>query len=537
MFKLAHNGNILLEVAKLNPPNAAFIVEALEQSPYADCEVDNDSINAFFKSDHPEKNLVVARKVDAQLSVEISEDKMAATAHLVTAKGGAKISIEQAKKVIIKAGVSRGYKQSFLEQVLQKQFELPSGTNANGVIARGRPPKDGKTAKLIPHVTTLRERLKQPKLREDGSVDMRDFGKLASVAPGTLLMSKQPATEGAQGFTVTGDAIEAKDGDSFELNAGDGTEISASNPLELVATIAGCPSDIQNGMRVDDVFTIGDVDVRSGHVDFNGSVIVTHNVSPGMKIKAQGDITVMGSVESGELISGGHIDIKQAAIGHLDHQNNDEGLTCRLVAQGDIHLAHGQYSYIEGNNIFIARQSNHCHIKAKSLFQVGADDAPKGKLIGGEILDAQMVIAGEIGSDSGAKMTIRLAHRGVEITAETDECLKALTQTSEQLNTLQQAIEKADNVKDAQKKQQLMTKIGATQMHYCEEAEALENKLSALELNLNGLLENTKLVANQALHQGVEIHIFDRKYKTTRSYPPCSASLVDNKIEIAFKTN
>ncbi|NOU52649.1 DUF342 domain-containing protein [Pseudoalteromonas sp. JBTF-M23] len=537
MFKLAHNGNILLEVAQLNPPNAAFIVEALEKSPYADCEVDHESIEAFFKSDHPEKHLVVAKKVDAQLSIEVSDDKMIATAHLVTAKGGAKISLEQAKKVIIKAGVSRGYKQAYLEQVLQKQFELPPGANTKGIIAKGRPPVDGQAAKLIPHVTTLRERLKQPKLREDGSVDMRDFGKLASVAPGTLLISKQPATPGKEGFTVTGDSIPAKDGDTFELTAGDGAEISASNPLELIATIAGCPSDIQNGMRVDDVFTIGDVDVRSGHVDFNGSVIVTHNVAPGMKVKAKGDITVMGSVESGELISGGHIDVKQAAIGHVDHQNNDQGLTCRLVAAGDIHVAHGQYSHLEANNVFIAKQSNHCAIKATSLVQVGADDAPKGKLIGGEILDAQMVIAGEIGSESGAKMTVRLAHRGIEITSETDECLKALTKTSEQLNTLQSAIEKADQVKDAEKKKQLMAKIGATQMHYCEEAEVLEKKMSELELNLNGLLENTKLVANQALHPGVEIHIFDRVYKTTRSYPPCSASLVENKIEIEFKTS
>ncbi|OHU86237.1 MULTISPECIES: DUF342 domain-containing protein [Pseudoalteromonas] len=537
MFKLAHNGNVLLDVAQLNPPNAAFIIEALERSPYADCEIDRDSIDAFFKSEFPEKQLVVAKKVDAQLTIELSDDKMTATAHLVTAKGGAMINLEKAKKAIINAGVSRGYKQAYLEKILQKQLELPAGSNAKGIIAQGRPPQDGQPAKLVAHVVTMRERLKQPKLREDGSVDMRDFGKLASVAPGTLLVSKQPPTPGKEGFTVVGDSIEAKEGDDFELTAGEGTEISASNPLELVASIAGCPSDIQNGMRVDDVFTIKDVDVRSGHVDFNGSVIVTHTVGPGMKVKAKGDITVMGSVESGELISGGHIDVKQAVIGHLDHQNNDQGLTCCLVAQGDIHIAHGQYSYLEANNVYIAKQSNHCTIKATQLVQIGADDNPRGKLIGGEVLDTQMLIAGEIGSESGAKMIVRLARHGVELTQETDECLKALSKTSAQLNTLQQTIEKADLLKDPEKKKQLMAKIGATQMHYCQEAEALEKKMSDMESQLNELLENSKLVANQALNPGVEIHIFDRVFKTTRSYPPCTAALVEGKIEIEFKTS
>ena len=67
------------------------------------------------------------------------------------------------------------------------------------------------------------------------------------------------------------------------------------------------PVEIANGMRVDDIFTIADVNVKSGHVDFEGSVIVTHNVEPGMRINAKGDITVMGTVESGNLSAAGNI--------------------------------------------------------------------------------------------------------------------------------------------------------------------------------------------------------------------------------------
>eukprot|EP01093_Parvamoeba_rugata_P009756 TRINITY_DN267_c0_g2_i1.p2 TRINITY_DN267_c0_g2~~TRINITY_DN267_c0_g2_i1.p2 ORF type:complete len:460 (-),score=130.20 TRINITY_DN267_c0_g2_i1:973-2352(-) len=459
---------------------------------------------------------------------------MLATGELTTAQGGKALALAQAKQQLIKAGVARGYKQAFLEQLLQQQFELPAGTTAKGILAKGRLPEDGKSSKLLPQVQTLKERLKTPKLREDGTVDMRDFGKLASVEPGTILVRQQPATPGKEGFTVKGDVLPAKAGESSPLVAGEGSEISKTNPLELISTIAGVPVEIKNGMRVDDIFTIGDVTVKSGHINFDGSVIVTHNIEPGMKVTAKGDITVMGTVESGELTAQGDITIKQGVIGH---QLDDKTLSCKIISSGNIHLSHAQYSYLAGNNIFIERQASHCAMKATGLLQIGQTDNPQGKLFGGEVLDAGMIIAGEIGNESGAKMFINMAASGQAITAETDECLKELAKTDEQLDTLQATIEKADLLKDAEKKKLLLAKIGATQNHYCQQAEQLEKRLSNLEQHLYGLLNNANLAVNKKLHSGVEIHIFDKVLKTNRSYPPCNVKLQGGKIEIEFKTS
>lgn len=534
MFKLAHNGNVLLDVIEHSPPSAAFIIEALEKSTFCECRIDHDAINAFFKEPNSERSLVVASKHDATLTVTISDDKMLATGELTTAQGGKALALAQAKQQLIKAGVARGYKQAFLEQLLQQQFELPAGTTAKGILAKGRLPEDGKSSKLLPQVKTLKERLKTPKLREDGTVDMRDFGKLASVEPGTILVRQQPATPGKEGFTVKGDVLPAKAGESSPLVAGEGSEISKTNPLELISTIAGVPVEIKNGMRVDDIFTIGDVTVKSGHINFDGSVIVTHNIEPGMKVTAKGDITVMGTVESGELTAQGDITIKQGVIGH---QLDDKTLSCKIISSGNIHLSHAQYSYLAGNNIFIERQASHCAMKATGLLQIGQTDNPQGKLFGGEVLDAGMIIAGEIGNESGAKMFINMAASGQAITAETDECLKELSKTDSQLDTLQATIEKADLLKDAEKKKLLLAKIGATQTHYCQQAEQLEKRLSNLEQHLYGLLNNANLAVNKTLHSGVEIHIFDKVLKTNRSYPPCNVKLQEGKIEIEFKTS
>ena len=51
MFKLAHNGKILMDIAEAAPPSESFILDALKQSPFAQCEIDHDNIKAYFKGD------------------------------------------------------------------------------------------------------------------------------------------------------------------------------------------------------------------------------------------------------------------------------------------------------------------------------------------------------------------------------------------------------------------------------------------------------------------------------------------------------
>lgn len=535
MFKLAHNGKILMDTAEAAPPSESFILDALKQSSFAQCEVDHDSIKAYFKGDQTERILPVAIKRDATFEVSVCEDKMQAIGNITTSRGGNAITLESAKKTLIDAGVTRGYKKVFLETLLKKQHLAQPGEKISEPLAIGMLPINGNPATLKLHVCTLKQRLKQPKLLEDGSVDMRDFGALASVMKGTVLATKIPATNGQDGFNVLGDTLAAQPGDTFELTAGDGTEISPNNPMQLIAKISGCPSEINNGMRVDDIFVIDEVSVKTGHIEFDGSVVVSKNVAPGMKIISKGDVTVLGSVESAQIYANGYIEVKQAAIGHLDQKTPEHSLTCKLVAKGNIEIAHGQYAYLEGNNINVYKQSNHCDLKAFDKITIGTGDKPNGKLIGGEVIDAQQVIAGEIGTPSGAKMNIFLARNGMALTKKNDECIKSLAQVEEQITALQQAVEKAEQLKDLEKKKVFMQKISVTQQHYCQQAEKLEKQLIDLDHHLHGMLDSAQLIANSALNSGVEIHIFDRMYKTQRAYPPCVAKLEDNQLKIDFK--
>lgn len=50
-------------------------------------------------------------------------------------------------------------------------------------------------------------------------------------------------------------------------------------------------------MRVDEVLSVKQVDIRHGHVMFEGSLLVTGDVMPGMRIKTSGDVVIGGFVE------------------------------------------------------------------------------------------------------------------------------------------------------------------------------------------------------------------------------------------------
>lgn len=535
MFKLTHEGNVLLDLTSDTlADNKAQLLAAFSASEFAQFQIDHKSLDQYFEDADPPPFVVVAKKVDASISVNISQDKMTAHLVIVSAQGGKSISLEQAKKAIIEAGVTRGFNQASLTKLLTMQTTQEAGSQFEGVVARGRFPIDGQPSVLIKEATTLKDRLQKPKLKPDGSVDMRDFGKLASVAQGELLMTKKPPTSGTDGFDVTGEILSAKAGENLELSAGEGTQINQDNPLQLIASTSGVPVEIGNGMRVDNVFTISDVSIKSGHIDFDGSVVVTHNVEPGMKVTAKGDINVMGSVESGQLTAGGNISITQGVIGHQQTDN----LSSRIIAKGTLQLSHAQYAYLEADNITISRQASHCQLNATGIIFVGQDESQTadGKLFGGKIINAQRVFAAEIGSDSGAKMQIQLAKQGDSLSEEISQLTETLATTDSQLHTLQQTLEKAEKIKDADKKQMLIAKITPTLLHLIEQSEQLSQSKACAEAHFDYLLSEAAINVTNKLNSGVEITIFDKATRTNRSYPPCKVSLEDGKVAINFTT-
>lgn len=534
MFKRNTENKIVLIIDDANPapPSADFVFAALANSPYANCFIYSDQVKLAFKQQNL-VDLVVAEQRDAQITVKLSDDKMSATAKIVCAWGGEIVSLDKAKQAIVEQKVTRGFKQAWLDDLLGKQFSANPGDEFEAVIAQGKSPVAGKDGYLEKHVATLGERIRSPKRNEDGSVDMRDFGKLASVTPDTLLMTHHFATLGQDGFNVIGETLKPVAGKECKLKAGSGTYLS-SNQTQLFAEISGVPIDENDGLRVDDIFTIADVDVKSGHIDFNGSVVITHNVSAGMKVIANGDITIMGSVESAELIATGNIEIKQGCVGH--QLKDGSSLSCVIQSKGNVHTKHAQYCAIQANNISIDTMASHCQLKAKNNLIIGDRDKRSGKLIGGKVLDAKTLVCAEIGTETGAHTIIMLDHSAVLLKQKVDDIFKKVTDSQQQIEKLEDEFNKALNIEDAAQQQELLMQISDKQTHLEQLVELLPLKAAKLESAIATLNKYCYLDVLGAMHSNVELHIFTKVLKTNRSYPPLIARLVDNKIALDFKT-
>ncbi|SFD03148.1 DUF342 domain-containing protein [Pseudoalteromonas denitrificans] len=536
MFKLISNNQVQLIIDNDYPFPASsdFILQALNASAYCEFEIHEDEIKEFIKNHNESIELIVATKKDATLEIEIAEDKMSAEGILITPQGGKLVDLDSAKAMLIKAGITRGYKQVYLEKLLQQQLNQPAGTKCTGVLASGKQPEAGRDATLEKKVSTLSDRLRKPKLLEDGRVDMLDFGKLASVKPGTILLTKIFETAGKDGYTITGDTIKAKPGQTTKLVAGEGTEIKSNKPNELIAIQSGVPIEINNGMRVDDIYSVESVSVKTGHIDFDGSVLITKNIEPNMKVNAKGNICVLGTVESAELIATGDITIKQGVIGHQNKDN--EYLSCKISCHGELELGHAQYTFLKAKNIHIERLASHCHLKAKNLINVGNKDHPMGKLIGGKVLDARRIKLGELGCESGAKIELHLIQDAFKLKDSNEKLLQQQVKTEQHLVELQEALEKVENTKASEQKEALFNKITATHHHWIVQAEKISEKSALFEEYLHQLLEAAEIEVNQKLYPGVELHLFDKVLKTKRIYAPCQMKLREGKIKIDFKT-
>ncbi|WP_354668614.1 FapA family protein [Pseudoalteromonas sp. C2R02] len=536
MFKLNSNNQVQLVINNEFPfpPSTDYVLEALSTSAFCEFEVHKKDILQFLKDKNHNTTLIVATKRDAQLTIEISDDKMTAQGTLITPQGGKMLDLESAKALIVKSGVSRGYKQAYLEQLLQHQLEQPSGTKFIEPIAKGQQAEQGENAKLEKKVTTLAERINTPKKLENGRVDMLDFGKVASVTPGTLLIEKTPETSGKDGFTVSGETLKAVPGKTIKLVAGEGTEIKENKPNELISVLAGVPIEIKNGMRVDDIYSVESVSVKTGHIDFDGSILITQNIEPNMKVTAKGDITVLGTVESSILNATGNITIKQGVIGH-QLANKDE-LSCTISCKGDLEISHAQYALLQAKNIYIERLSNHCNLKAKNQILIGNKNKPLGKLIGGKVLDARKIKVGEIGCESGAKIELHLIQDAFKLKENTEKLLHKQVETEQHLTELQEALDKIESSKASEQKEALFNKITSTHHHWVTQAEKIHEKTALFEEYLHQLLEAAELDVSQQVYPGIELHLFDKVLQTKRCYGPCKMKLHEGKIKIDFKT-
>ncbi|ERB63514.1 hypothetical protein N779_20385 [Vibrio coralliilyticus OCN008] len=138
---------------------------------------------------------------------------------------------------------------------------------------------------------------------------MLDLGETVTVEAKARLMKRIPATKGTPGITVQGKPIPPKPGNDAMLKESKGSEISPEDPNLLVAAVSGMPMIKERTVEVEDALCLPAIGVATGHVKFKGNVIVTGNIESDMMVRATGNLTVGGFIESADVQAQGDIDV------------------------------------------------------------------------------------------------------------------------------------------------------------------------------------------------------------------------------------
>lgn len=279
-----------------------------------------------------------------------------------------------------------GSKKFMITDAAALRAALPSVARGNPFLfAQGIKPIDPKQGRIeCAFESKLAEKIW---LAEDGSVDFRRSRDTNNVKAGDLLATVIPPEPGVAGQDVFGVIIKAQTGREVRIICGKNVRLSPDGKTAYAET-DGYAKRVQSKIAVDQRKVVeGNVDFHTGHVDYNGDVLIMGDVNESFQVTALGSISVMGSVDRANLKAGGDITVAGGIYGK-------EGI--EVVAEGDICVGFAENAIIRtGGSIYVRNFLSNCTAQAGDKIHLKA----VGKsLIGGRIRAAHGVVANSLGN-------------------------------------------------------------------------------------------------------------------------------------------
>ncbi|MDX2322145.1 MAG: FapA family protein [Moritella sp.] len=482
---------------------------------------------------------ILAERNNCQIEISLSKDNMQAEVNLTAGWGDQQVSIDDILTALNNRNIHQGIDKSKIAEQLTQLPGLSPGKQIKIIAAQGLLPIHGKNAELKRQVSLARERLLKPQLKADGNVDMRNLGEIKMVQVDDLLIEKIPADEGTKGFDLLGKELLPKSGKDIKLQAGPGTCIDPNNQLRLLATITGQAVEVRGVLQIDDMLTIKNVDVSTGHIEFKGSILITGNVDAEMMVKSSGDITVMGFVDSATLEAEGDIIVNKGILGRqVVNKNRHQELATKITAQGQIRAQFVQYSELTAiGDIIITKQLLHSVTNTQGKLTVSDGFNRHGDIVGGSVNANNGINVVNIGATSGTKTEIFCAMQEDEIRVQVQDRSEELKTLVEDDNSLWIKINnlphkdkwKHDHGVVTEIKEMLYEKNRFNQQRVNNEVE-----LQQLQLELKQYYQVHLIDVGKCIFDNVTLHIGSASTVTQREHGPCRVIHKDKHIDFYY---
>ncbi|WP_025562688.1 FapA family protein [Psychromonas sp. SP041] len=479
--------------------------------------------------------IVIADKQDALLDIVISDDALSASATITTAHGGASITLNDIKNKCDQLGLKFGLLTKNVFGLLNICKDAKPGKVYKINIANGRPPIDGINARFEKLVSTESHRKPTPKLLENGKVDMHDLGQSITVKANTVLMKKIPMFVGKPGKTVTAEIIEQKKAIDYPFIINQNVKVNPNDPLQLISTSYGIPIDKDGFIKIDDVLLIENVDNRSGNVIYDGTVVITADIHENMKVKASGDITVLGLIESADVTCGGDLTVEMPIIGR--HKKSDEHFSCEIKCGGNLIGTIAQYASLSvAKNISLSSQLIHCKTECKGKIEVHNKSLSQGAIIGGTTESHQSVTTVTVGTSGSTKTTINLISEAKQLELIKNKCIKEIQLFDKMINQFKKAESKADSIPDIASRKKTKKQIFLEKQQYRDRSDQVQKKLATTKVKLEQSYQSTYLSATKKLYSDTIVNVDSQDWSSTQEYGPSTVSIINHQLQISHPT-
>jgi uncharacterized protein (DUF342 family) len=413
-----------------------------------------------------------------------------------------RITLNDILFLLAEKAVVYGIDHDTIEEILSKDIY-----GQEFIIATATPPIAGKDA-VINEIVPIDPDAK-PFLNEDGTADYKKWDNIRQIKQDEVICTRIPPTLGFPGISVFGHPLSPTPGEDYALPAGINTR-AIDNETKLVASIDGFLYRDGRNICVGGVYIIkGNVDFKTGNIEYFGDVLVWGNVIAGFSVVAEGNISIEGLVESARIESRtGNVFLKGSVFG----QNK-----ANIIAAKNIHAENIQDSKLKaGQSIMVKGQVRNCKIETQNLEMPGT-----GQIINSSVFFSGHLKCGSIGGKIESLNEFTLVenerHQFREELKSVSEFLQKLNKAIEVLNDKQFSIKPSDTSPEAENERQLLK----SQLLTCNNTreQLLEKRKKLIKL-VEIMPDKDALITAKFLLPTLKVSIFgsNKEYKQELSH-------------------
>lgn len=294
-----------------------------------------------------------------------------------------KYTRDMLRRILMEANVTFGIDMGILDDLCAHPVY-----DREVVVATGITPIPGTPGYYEYHFDT--DLSKKPIIRQDGTTDYMNIKSIEIVNEGDVIATYHPAVQGSSGMNVRGIEMFAKPERELPAIMGRGFNKSRDG-LTYTAAISGKIDLLDNNkIMISPLYEVkGDASIETGNIDFNGDVIIHGGACDGVKIKARGNITIEGLVETCQIEAGKDLFLLSGVKG---------GEVAKISAGGNITAEFIEYANVECSGDIIGDVIFKSRVMCDGKITL---NGKKSSIIGGYTTAIRGIDVNNVGNDFG----------------------------------------------------------------------------------------------------------------------------------------